>query len=351
MVRDIVLGGDEVGMGPAVAGENQASPASSSVPAAVGDDPHTQPVPRHPAFDGIVGQAKLIERLQQLAGGCSGSGRPLPPILLVGPSGTGKTQVAQAVAELMGVDRGYLNCNSTVTLTALIDILERMRPHDVMIFDEVDKLRKEVQVALLSVLEGRQVRRPARNGRHPEAERPVSLPHVSYISTSTRPGKMMGDLLSRFTDFHLEEYRPNELAEISRRIAVAEGKMLQDDAAVLLSGSCFGIPRDVMKRTQELCLTSPSLEIDEAMVRRFLFDRGIHSGGWSATHYKLLSLVGINGAPKSRIYNMAGIDANLVESYEAQLIKAGLVEVQMAHGRSLTTDGLLVLRQLRRIFS
>ena len=351
MVKEIVFGGHDVGMGAVDLGEHFAQPPMDTVAMAQETESQTEIAPRHPAFDGIIGQGKLVQRIQQLANGCGATGRVLPPILLIGPSGTGKTEVAQSVGELMGVNVAYINCNSSLKLTALLDLLERMRPHDVAILDEVDKLRKEVQVALRSILEGRQVSRPARIGRRPEVEHPVNLPHVSYIGTTTRPGKMMTDLLNRFTDFQLEDYRPKELAEIAKRVAVSEGKMLEDEAAELLSGSCFGIPRDVKKRAQELCLTTTNGDIDALEVKKFLSDRGIHPDGWSAAHYRLLGLIGTEGAPKARIYNQAGIDAVLVEVYESQLIRAGLIEVQMAYGRMMTDNGLIIYGQLMRIFS
>lgn len=349
MVREIVIGGEDVGMGLVgeerlpmeIVGEAPGAAACGLVPAAA---------TRHPAFDRIVGQEKLVDRLQRLAEGCGASGRPLPPILLIGPSGGGKTELAQSVGDLMGVSTSYVNCNRGLTMPTLLDVLERMRPMDSGTLDEVDMLSKETQVGLLSILEGRPVRRPARTGRHPEPERMVHLPPLSFVATTTRPGKMLPDLLNRFLVLELEPYSSDDLAEIALRVASAEGKILDIDAAELLAGSCFGIPREVRKRTEELCLTSDTLEIARAEVVRFLFSRGIHSGGWSAIHHRLLDLIGEAGASRARIYSQAGLDAVLVEVYETQLIRAGLVEILKAHGRMLTTEGRIMRMLLGRMF-
>ena len=349
MVREIVVGGDELGMS-AHAGDPgvQAQAGPGEIRPADGEG-RPEALQRHPALSHLFGQKKLLDRLQRLADGCAAAGRPMPPILLVGPSGGGKTEVARAVSGLLGVESRYLNSNKSVSLTGLLDMLAGMQPLDVAIFDEVDKLRNDCQVAMLSILENRPVNRPPQTGRHREPERAVDLPPLSFVATTTRPGKMLCDLLNRFMVLEVEPYGSGDLAAMCLRVAESEGKVLEQDGAELLSGSCFGVPREVRKRTQELCITCEKQMMTRADVVAFLHERGIHHEGWTALHYKLLGLIK-GGASKARIYSQAGLDPVLVESYEAQLVKAGLIEIQPAHGRVLTANGRITLMLLKHLF-
>lgn len=323
-----------------VAAATTTVPVGSSIPTAT----------RHPAFDGILGQGKLVDRLRELAEGCNAGGRVMPPILLVGPSGGGKTQLAHAVASLLGVGHTYSNCSAIQNLTSMIDLHERMSPFDVSILDEIDQCKKDIQTALLSILDGRPVRRPARTGRHPEPERLVEMPPLTFIAATTRPGKMMQDLLNRFLVFELESYKASELAEIAMLVARSEGKSIDDEAATLIAGSCHGSPREVKKRVAELCLTAATSHIAKSEVDRFLVQRGIHPEGWTATHFKILGLIGECGSSKARVYTQAGLDPVLVENLEAQLVMAGLVAIEKAHGRTLTPAGRTAFLELSRMF-
>lgn len=320
--------------------ETTAASAGGSVPAAT----------RHPAFDGILGQGKLVDRLRELAEGCNAGGRVIPPILLVGPSGGGKTQLAHAVAVLLGVGHIYSNCSAFTNLTSMLDLHERLSPYDVSILDEIDKSKKDIQTAFLSILDGRPVRRPARTGRHPEPERLVEMPPLTFVAATTRPGKMMQDLLNRFLVFELESYKAGELAEIAMLVARSEGISLADEAASLIAGSCHGSPREVKKRVGELCLTSGISHISKSEVDRFLCQRGIHSEGWTATHFKILGLIGESGSSKARVYTQAGLDPVLVENFEAQLVRAGLVAIEKGHGRTLTSTGRAAFLELSQMF-
>ena len=129
--------------------------------------------------------------------GLQAKNRPKASMLFVGPSGTGKTALARAIAEeifsredalikldmsefaephtiskLIGSPAGYVGYREATKLTDAI----RKRPHAVVCFDEIEKAHPDVQHTLLQILE---------DGKMTDATgRTISFAHAYIILTS-----------------------------------------------------------------------------------------------------------------------------------------------------------------------
>lgn len=149
----------------------------------------------------IFGQDQALEAasdvIRRARLGLQDSKRPKASMLFVGPSGTGKTELARAIAreifsredalikldmsefaeshtisKLIGSPAGYVGYRESTKLTDAI----RKRPHAVVCFDEIEKAHPDVQHTLLQILE---------DGKITDATgRTVSFAHAYVILTS-----------------------------------------------------------------------------------------------------------------------------------------------------------------------
>lgn len=209
-----------------------------------------RPVHRPVRFGEVVGQGRLLMRLETHLRAAVARGCQPGHVLLDGGPGLGKTTIAQAVAaELceLGVESVFheLTGDAISNARKLAIELATLNAGDVLFIDEVQGLRQSVQTALLRVLEDGVMFVEA--SAKAAAIRFV-VPAFTLVAATTHPGKLSAPVRDRFKlTGHLESYDVDDLAVVALQYAERSDVHLDVDAALVLAGASRGTPRRVVR--------------------------------------------------------------------------------------------------------
>ena len=175
----------------------------------------------------------LTEGIQDIFAISRWSSRPtkIPPILLTGPAGIGKTTVAIELARILGVpshvelmsqaSARFLLTGSTLTWASgragsVLQLLMRGFGNPVLVLDELDKSGASyssgggggaIDEALLGLLEPV----TSKAFKDEALDWPIDVSNVGFIATANEPDRISRPVLSRFITFEVREPTRDEL--------------------------------------------------------------------------------------------------------------------------------------------
>lgn len=191
----------------------------------------------------VVGQRKVVERLQILIDAARMRKEPLGHLLLDGPPGLGKTTFATVIPKELGVD---VQITSGPVLTAPKDLLPYLtnQPKGGILFiDEIHRLPPTVEEFIYPVMEDFRVDITLGDGLN---ARTINMPLEPFtvIGATTRSGMLTAPLRDRFVNrLHLDFYAVEELQTIVTKNAGKLKAQIDDAAAYEIARRARGTPR------------------------------------------------------------------------------------------------------------
>jgi Holliday junction resolvasome RuvABC ATP-dependent DNA helicase subunit len=296
-------------------------------------------------FHGFYGQRRRVEFLRQQIKGALELGKPAPHLLLVGPSGVGKTTLARALAKDYGTDfHEVLGKNATPDL--LCELAVGLAAKDFVFVDEAHRLRGDAQEFFYTWIDSGYVADRLEAGAEAERDKAGHLlvkPFTLILATD-QEGELLDALHKRV--WHVipfDDYTEQELVEIGRAVASGLGLTLTPQAMRKVASVCQGLPRrleHILKGAQLHYHADLGRDLAERDVQQYLRAAGTSDDGIDGRQQQYLRLLHDEGA--------VGLDtmASLLKSdresvrarVEAPLVWARLVRVTQA-GRVLTPKG------------
>jgi len=278
-------------------------------------------------------------------------GQALPHLLLAGPSGMGKTELAKCVAAEMGVTcLDFYSSPQTKRWQLARHLALIQRPGDIVFIDEIHALPDGVQELLYPAIDRHRV--PAINEeRHRVLENEwLTIPSFTLIVASDQPGKLKNALKQRCVlRYTLGHYTEREMRVIVSNRAAEVGILLSPQAAKRIAAASRGVPRRAKHILHSLhtVMEDPDVTVTKGVANKHLLSIGINADNLTHADRMYLSILGTRRSAVS-LHDLAsqiGLDEESVRhDVEPYLIRRGLVGVE-SRGGSLTAAGTVYVNE------
>lgn len=293
-------------------------------------------------FDQFIGQQRVIGHLRRLIEGAKTLGQPCPSLLFTGPSGYGKTALAEAVAAEYGSGFHRIFAGKDTRAAHVASALAGLNHADVLLVDEAQSLTEDAQQILFLALDHKKAP-PVLLGKLDRSTE-ESIADFTLIAATDQPGRVKRALRRRLRPIEFDPYSQADLANVARLAAGQAGMKLTADAAARIAEVAQGVPDRARQRVADLRVCFPGVRRwGVEHVEEVLAQEGLDAQGLTPHQRRYLStLAGSprNTCPLARLSASLGCDvANLREEIEPGLLRLGLIDVRAGAGRTLTDAG------------
>ncbi|MAT15452.1 MAG: Holliday junction branch migration DNA helicase RuvB [Planctomyces sp.] len=191
----------------------------------------------------VVGQRKVVERIQIMLDAARRRKEPLGHLLLDGPPGLGKTTLATVIPRELGTEIQITSGPSLSAPKDLLPFLTNASYGSVLFIDEIHRMPPAVEEFIYPAMEDYRVDITLGDGLNARTLN-MSLQKFCVIGATTRSGMLTAPLRDRFVNReHLDFYEEQDLRVIIGRNARKLQTTIVEDAAHLIAIRSRGTPR------------------------------------------------------------------------------------------------------------
>src|SRR5258708_22587437 len=191
----------------------------------------------------VVGQKKVVQRLNIVLNAAKKLKEPLSHILFDGPPGLGKTTFASVLPNELGTSIQMTSGPALSKPADMLPFLTNVEEGSILFIDEIHRMPRVVEEFIYPAMEDFRVDIVLGEGVNARTIA-LKLKRFTLIGATTRSGMLSGPMRDRFKMHeHLEFYSVEELAEILRINARKLQTPITDEAALELARRSRGTPR------------------------------------------------------------------------------------------------------------
>lgn len=304
----------------------------------------------------FVGQERVKSNLRVYIQAACSRGEPLDHVLLFGPSGLGKTTLANIIAHEMNTTLRYLSGPTFTRGGDLASTFSTLSAREVVFIDEIHRLPPPCEEILYGAMEDFALHLVVGKGPGARSIR-IQLPPFTLVGATTRVSLLSSPLRNRFGIVEkLDFYREKEITEIIERAAKVMEMEIDPLGAQEIARRSRGTPRianRLLRRVRDFAQFFDKETIDEGVVKKAFTYLGIDEVGLTDFDRKFLETLvkHYQGGPVG-IENIASIlgedPATVEEVYEPFLLKLGFI-ARTKRGRVITARGRQYLQKVREV--
>jgi Holliday junction DNA helicase RuvB len=191
----------------------------------------------------IIGQQKVVQRLQIVLNSCKKKKEPLSHILFDGPPGLGKTTFATVLPHELGTSIQMTSGPALTNPKDMMPFLTNAEEGSILFIDEIHRMPRVVEEFIYPAMEDFRIDIVLGEGINARTLS-MTLKRFTLVGATTRSGMLSSPMRDRFKMHeHLEFYSVEELAEIVRINARKLETPITEDAALELAKRSRGTPR------------------------------------------------------------------------------------------------------------
>ena len=305
---------------------------------------------RPESIDEYIGQEDVKENIRVFVEAAKMRNEPLDHVLLYGPPGLGKTNIAFIIAHELGTNIKTASGPSIEKSGDLAAILSSLEPGDVLFVDEIHRMPRYIEEILYPAMEDFSldiIVGSEGNSRNIK----IDLPPFTLVGATTRAGDLSAPLRDRFgITSKLQFYTVQELTDIIKRTARVLGVEIDAGAAVELAKRSRGTPRianRLFKRVRDFALVKGNGVVDLSITEDALERLKVDKMGLDNTDHELLLAIieKFGGGPVGieALSSSIGEEVTTIEDvYEPYLLQTGLLK-RTSRGRIATDKAYEVL--------
>lgn len=296
------------------------------------------------SFNGFVGQREIVDPLRALAQGVIRNSEVFPHTAFVGPSGTGKTHLAEALAKEL--DRNCIPFLSSPQSKKwqLAELFMAGKNGDVFFIDEIHSLPTDSQELLFPAIDKLRVPEVDAAKHRVKDNEWIDIQPFTLVVATDKPGMLLNALKQRIVlRFAFTRYSLEEMRQIAFNYASSLNILLTPQAATRIAEAARGLPRRArhLLSSVKTTLPDPGLEVSKTFIDEHLSMCGTDADNLRPEDRRYLRVLAIrNGSVSLKCMSIQiGFDSAYIESdIEGNLIERGLVSIE-PRGRILTPAG------------
>ena len=294
----------------------------------------------------FIGQKQVVARIKVALEAAWNDGVRLPHMLLTGPPGLGKSQLASILANEMGSELYEQLGQNIFSPSDLHGFLVNPMDREVALIDEIHELCPTAQTTLYRCMENNQIFLGGTEFQNPKK---VKTANFTLLAATTDPHQLLQPLLDRFKLLLTFDYYSNsELEVLLEQRCKHLGWPIEEAIFPLIAARSRGTPRIALRLLESVRRTARSLNEDVITLKHFEITCNLENLdhlGLGAVERKYLEILAEH-SQSSRfvrlnvVASIMGIpEKSIARNIESYLLRIGLI-TKTDGGRQLTQKGI-----------